>query len=122
MTPSTPRSKFKRLERDTICRNRFFYAYDHRRSTSFNALCKLNGIDIPPSAGRLWLHRRDIHGSKCFKVDETTPKVSEAYNIYCILRRDITNFITYSMTFPAITPKRKLGSYVARYEACKIQH
>jgi transposase len=64
MAPSTPKSKPKRVERDTIQRNRFFEAYDHRGTTSLNSLCKRDDINIPPSTGRLWLRQREIQGSK----------------------------------------------------------
>ncbi len=68
MAPRTPKKEPGRCERDTLHRARFFEAYDRKLpSTSFNSLCKREGISIPPSTGRLWLRQRDIQGSPALR-------------------------------------------------------
>lgn len=68
MAHMTPEKKPIRCERDTIHRYRFFEAYDRKLpSTSFNSLCKRQGIEIPPSTGRLWLQQREIQGKKAIR-------------------------------------------------------
>ena len=68
MAPTTPEQTPKRKEYDTLHRQRFFWAYDHKdRRTSFNKLCARQGINVKPGTARGWIKDREKLGDKALR-------------------------------------------------------
>jgi hypothetical protein len=68
MAPTTSEQTLKRSEYDTLHRQRFVWALDHKQpSCSFNSLCKQQGIEVAPGTARGWIKEREKLGEKALR-------------------------------------------------------
>jgi hypothetical protein len=68
MAPTTPVSKPKRHEYNTLKRTHFFHAFDSKENEQgVGAIAHLPAISIPTSIARRWLQEREVLGEAAFR-------------------------------------------------------